>query len=161
MKKRFINNKQTQIVQRLKGRVLQAPSALNINDAILDLVMKCLYEDPDKDVVNLDEDIYKRFNITLPRKVSERVWDHMKSSGLVNPLIGFGNAGKLELSNAGTRLMDQYGSYNNYLQAQRAATAQQMPFYVQIAGSEQKDDNNNGGPDTNESENAARFPTSY
>jgi hypothetical protein len=160
MKRRFENNKQTQIVQRLKGRVVQAPSALNINDAVLDLVMKCLYEDPDKDVVNLDEDIYKRFNIVLPRKVSERVWDHMKSSGLVNPLIGFGNAGKLELSNAGTRLMDQYGSYADYLHAQRAATAQQMPFYVQIAGNEPKEGDNNS-PDNGGSDNNAGFPVTF
>lgn len=131
MKKRF-QDKQHHTMQRLKVKAGEAPAAINIGNAILDLVMKCLYEHPTKDQLNLEEEIYKPLNIVLPRKVSERVWDSMKDSGMINPLIGFGKAGTIELTKAGTQVMNQYGSYNNYLQTHVSA---QMPFHIiQVAG---------------------------
>jgi hypothetical protein len=124
MKKRF-RDKQHQTTQRLKVKAGETPAALNIDNAILDLVMKCLYEHPTKDELNLEEEIYKPMNIVLPRKVSERVWDSLKDSGMINPLIGFGKAGLIELTKAGTQIMKQYGSYNSYLHARQQAS---MPF---------------------------------
>ena len=108
-------------MQRLKVKAGETPSALNIDNAILDLVMKCIYEHPTRDELNLEEEIYKPMNIVLPRKVAERVWDSLKDSGMINPLIGFGKAGMIALTKTGTQIMKQYGSYNNYLLAQQQA----------------------------------------
>lgn len=133
MKKRF-KDKQRHSLERLKVRTAATPAAINIDNAILDLVMKCLYEHPDKDVMNLEEEIYKPLNIVLPRKVSERVWESLKNSGMISPLIGFGNAGKVELTNTGMQIMSRYGSYNNYLQVQaNAAGPAGMPYMIQVA----------------------------
>lgn len=118
MKKNRIKDKQSNALKRLKGPAQGVMTGVNIDYAILDLVMQFLYNHPEKEVLNLEEEIYKPNNIVLTKKVSERVWESLKTSGMIAPLIGFGNSGKIELTNVGMQLMNQYGSYANFLQTQ-------------------------------------------
>lgn len=119
MAKNRLQSKQKNSVQRMKqDQELISPAAPLVEQVILDLVMKHLYNDPEKEVMHLEEEIYKPNNIVLPKKVAERVWESLKSSGMVAPLIGFGNSGKVELTNAGQQVMSQFGGYANFLHMQ-------------------------------------------
>lgn len=84
---------------------------------IIDLVLKTLYHNSHIDELHIDNDIYKNANLKLPYVESERLWEVMLNSGLVNPVAGFGNAGKLKLSRTGYQLMAQYGGYTEYMEA--------------------------------------------
>lgn len=90
-------------------------SRSEMDKKVFDIVLKTLYNNADKDVLHLEHEIYAPANINLPHKEAERLWEVMTSSGLVTPVIGFGNAGKVELTNNGYQLMSQYGSYLDYL----------------------------------------------
>lgn len=82
---------------------------------IIDLVLKALYHNSHIDTLHIENDIYKRANLEVPFIEAERLWEVMLNSGLVNPVAGFGNAGKLKLSRTGYQLMAQYGSYIEYM----------------------------------------------
>ena len=83
--------------------------------AIIDLVLKALYFNSHIDILHVEDDIYKSVKLNLPYVESERLWEVMLSSGLVNPVAGFGNAGKLKLSRTGYQLMAQFGGYREYM----------------------------------------------
>lgn len=110
-------------------------SRQDLDRQVFDLVLGTLYDNSDKNVLDLETEIYKPYNVQLPRKEAERIWDVLVRSGLVNPVVGFGNAGKLELSKTGFQLMSQYGSYSQYLaasQLQQQAQNQQPTIILQV-----------------------------
>jgi|GEM_PF-716553 hypothetical protein len=108
---------------------------------VFDIVLKTLYNNADKDVLHLEREIYAPANINLPHKEAERLWEVMTSSGLVTPVIGFGNAGKVELTNNGYQLMSQYGSYLEYLAsiANNNQQPQTIILPIQVQAEEEPD----------------------
>ena len=92
---------------------------------VIDLVLNTLYNNSDKDVFHLDDEIYKPAKVTMPIKESDRLWEVMVSSGLINPVIGFGNSGKIELSSSGYQLMAKYGGYLQYMASVNSSSAVQ------------------------------------
>jgi len=88
-----------------------------IDIAIIDIVLKALYHNSHIDTLHIENDIYKNANINIPMVEAERLWEVMLSSGLVNPVAGFGNAGKLKLSRTGYQLMAQFGGYKDYMES--------------------------------------------
>jgi hypothetical protein len=88
-----------------------------MDKSIFDVVMSYLYLNADKNAIDLDKDILSRMTIKLPEREKDRVWDVLTTSGWISPVVGFGNAGKVELTQAGIQLMSQFGSYSNYLAA--------------------------------------------
>lgn len=95
-----------------------------VDVSIIDLVLKSLYYNSHIDVLNVDEDIYKKAGVKIPFMESERLWEVMISSGLVNPVAGFGNAGKLKLSRTGYQLMAQFGGYREYMDSLKKSQEQ-------------------------------------
>jgi len=107
--------KQTQ-AQSQQQPLLILPDHRDIDRRLFDIVLASLYENADKDTLHMENDILKPLNINLPPNEADRIWEVMVSSGLVSPVVGFGNAGKLELTKAGYQLLSQYGTYSQYLQ---------------------------------------------
>jgi hypothetical protein len=83
---------------------------------IFDMVMGEIYENSHINELHFDE-ILSKYKVELPINERERIWDVLVTSSLVSPMIGFGQAGKLELTPQGFQLMTQYGSYSNFLAA--------------------------------------------
>ena len=100
---------------------------------LFDIVLKQLYNNAD-DALHLENQIYAPNNIKLNNKESERVWEIMVSSGWITPIIGFGNAGKVELTKTGYQLMSQFGGYSEYLTAMQSNQQPQtiiLPIQIQ------------------------------
>ncbi len=87
---------------------------------LIDTVLDSLYNKGDKKSKKLKEEILLGNRIKLNEQETERLWDILINSGLVNPLIGFGNSGKLDLSKSGYKLMHDFGSYLGFLEQQAA-----------------------------------------
>lgn len=104
-------------MKRMKVRPIPEIDRNEMDRNIFDVVLKYLYINADKNVLDLDNDVLSHMTIKLPAREKERVWDVLTSSGWVSPKIGFGNAGKIALTKAGFQLMSQFGSYSDYLQA--------------------------------------------
>src|ERR1700744_4052261 len=100
-------------LERFKNRVpLPAMMDRKQQDiVIIDKALESLYNDGDKVIRSLQDDILKPNKVVLSEKDSARLWDLMVNTGLVHPVIGFGNTGKLDLTNEGYQLMSQFGSY--------------------------------------------------
>jgi hypothetical protein len=117
LKKLGNNQQRKKPVQRFKNRV-PMPGMVDKKQQdviVIDAALKSLYNDGDKVIRSLTEDILKPNRINIPEKDSGRIWDIMVNTGLVNAVIGFGNAGKLSLTNEGYQLMTQFGSYSAFL----------------------------------------------
>jgi hypothetical protein len=131
--KNFQNqNKKGQIVKRFRNRCQQIVMADKKQQDIrmIDVALDALYNNGDKATRSLNEDILIPNSISLPESEVERLWDILLSTNLVNPVIGFGNAGKLTLTNSGYQLMNQYGSYSAFLdeKLKQAQAGQNMVF---------------------------------
>jgi hypothetical protein len=63
----------------------------------------------------------------------------LTSSGWVSPTIGFGKAGKLELTKAGFLMMSQFGGYSQYLASAQSNQPQTIILPIQVEGEEQID----------------------
>lgn len=76
--------------------------------------------------------------------------DIMINIGLAHPVIGFGNSGKISLTNEGYQLMNQYGSYKAYLeerikQKQAHQPSLVMPqFFISAEEGENGDEDDKG-----------------
>jgi hypothetical protein len=103
-------------LQRLKVRPAEKVDRIAADKNIFDTVLKHLYNNADISL-HLEKQIYVPNNIKLTHKEAERLWEVMISSGWVTPIIGFGNAGKVELTKTGYQLMAQFGGYSEYLTA--------------------------------------------
>lgn len=125
-------NKKGQIVKRFRNRCQQIVMADKKQQDIrmIDVALNALYNNGDKATRSLNEEILVPNSINLPEQEVERLWDILLSTNLVNPVIGFGNAGKLSLTNSGYQLMNQYGSYSAFLdeKLKQAQAGQNMVF---------------------------------
>jgi len=108
-------NKGRKVLKRLKVRPVREIDRSELDKNIFDAVLNYLYLNADKNSVDLNKDIFSHMSIALPDNEKERIWGVLTSSGWVSPIVGFGNAGKIELTKAGFQLMSQFGSYSDYL----------------------------------------------
>lgn len=111
-----------------------------VDIAIIDIVVKALYHNSHIDTLHIENDIYKHANIQIPYVESERLWEVMLNSGLVNPVAGFGNAGKLKLSRFGYELMAKFGGYKEYMMAVRNPTGAKVPLEEKLPDTEKDSD---------------------
>ena len=114
-------------MERFKNRV-PLPAMLDRKQQdilIIDKTLASLYNDGDKIIRSLQEDVLKGNKINLNDKDTDRIWDILMNSGLVHAVIGFGNTGKMDLTNEGYQLMSQFGSYSGFLQEHQRQLAQQ------------------------------------
>lgn len=117
--------------QKITFDLLTPEQRVELDRNMMDIVTKILFEDGHKDELDLQKDVIDKSNVIFPQKEVERIWNVMIGSTWVSPIVGFGKAGKLELTNAGLQMMSQYGSYKNFLHKQEDAQAsqeQQMPI---------------------------------
>lgn len=135
--KHIRSSKNKKNFRRLKVKQPIVIDRAEMDKIVFDVVLKTLYNNADKDILNLETEIYAPANIKLPHKESERLWEVMTSSGFVSPVVGFGNSGKVELTRNGYQLMAQYGGYSEYLASvQNSAQQPQtiiLPIQVQEA----------------------------
>lgn len=140
------------VVERFKNRV--PPPAMidkkHLDVLVIDTVLKSLYNDGDKLIRSMSDDILKPNKINIVEKDSGRIWDIMVNTGLVNPVIGFGNSGKLSLTNEGYQLMTQFGSYSAFLEEKNKQSQQgpnmMFPQFIleSAADKEEKKENEEG-----------------
>ncbi len=117
-------NKGRKALRRLKVRPVPELNRTEMDKGIFDAVLQYLYVNADKNSLDLSNDILSHMTIPLPNREKERIWGVLTSSGWVSPKVGFGNAGKIELTKAGFQLMSQFGSYTGYLAAMQNNPAQ-------------------------------------
>ncbi|MCD6063545.1 MAG: hypothetical protein K0R82_1456 [Flavipsychrobacter sp.] len=132
--------KNQQALQRMKIRPVEVIDRTAADKNIFDIVLKHLYNNADA-ALHLENQIYAPNNVRLNNKESERLWEVMISSGWVTPVIGFGNAGKVELTKTGYQLMSQFGGYSEYLTAVQATQQPQtiiLPIQIQDDDNEQQ-----------------------
>jgi hypothetical protein len=137
-------------LERFKNRV-PLPAMLDKKQQdilIIDKALASLYNDGDKVIRSLQEDVLKPNKINLAEKETDRIWDIMMNSGLVHAVIGFGNTGKLDLTPEGYQLMSQFGSYSAFIQEHQRQIAQQnqtMAFPQFIIEQSEKEAPKEGG----------------
>ena len=131
--------KNRRVLRRMKVKPTIVLDRSSLDKAIIDLILKSLYNNADKEALHIDKDIYDPNNIKLPLKESERIWEVMIASGWISPVIGFGNAGKIELTREGTQLMAQFGGYKEYLDAMSQSNNQQQTVILPIQIEENQD----------------------
>lgn len=131
--------KNRRVLRRMKVKPTIVLDRSSLDKAVIDLVLKSLYNNADKEALHIDKDIYEPNGVKLPLKEIERIWDVMVASGWISPVIGFGNAGKIELTREGTQLMAQFGGYKEYLDAMSQSSNQQQTVILPIQIDESKD----------------------
>lgn len=131
--------KSRQAIKRLKSRgtrnthmLAQHPSAaphqtehpLSVKEAeaiLIDVSLRELYNNGDKRDLDFVHDILEPNKIMIPEgQPLESFWDILTNTGLMQAVIGFGKHGRLTLTQEGYQLMNQYGSYGNFLQKRHA-----------------------------------------
>ncbi len=141
-------DKNRKTLQRLKVKQVLLTDTKKEDEHIIDVVLKTLYSNSDKNAMHLEEDIYKPSNIRIPAKESERLWEVLISSGLIKPIVGFGNSGKVALSNSGYQLMAAYGGYHEYLKALQENNSNNQTFILPFQVQEDNDANTSTGNKT-------------
>jgi hypothetical protein len=110
-------NKRRNLIQRMHNRL--APQTFDCKRdkdlCVIDTTLNALYNNGDKTTKEFQKEILRNNRIKLTQEEVDRMWDILLSTGLVNPLIGFGNSGKLAITNQGYQLMRQYGSYSAFI----------------------------------------------
>ncbi|HRO43493.1 MAG TPA: hypothetical protein PL009_11715 [Flavipsychrobacter sp.] len=113
---------------------------LELDKNVIDLTLRMLFENANTNAIDLHKDILQKARIVLPVKETQRIWDVLTSSGWVSPTIGFGKAGKLELTKAGFQMMSQFGGYAQYLASmQNNNQPQTIILPIQIEGDGNQD----------------------
>lgn len=141
-------------LKRFKVQKLANANTSEYDKQIIDIVLVTLYNNADRDVLDLEKEIYNPNKIKLSLKHSERLWEVMLSSGWVSPVIGFGNSGRVALTQSGYQLMAQYGGYSKFLEAQKIAQ-QQQPQTIILPLQVQQDDEAEQGQSNEEPSKAA------
>lgn len=137
--------KNIRISKQKKGNVItlepkSAAERAELDKNVVDLVLRMLYENADKNSLDLQKDIFDKSRIALPRNETQRLWDILTGSGWVSPSIGFGKAGKLELTKAGFQMMSQFGGYAQYLTSVlNSNQPQTIILPIQVEGEEATD----------------------
>lgn len=127
-----------------KAAIKPAPIDRNeVDIVIIDIVLKALYYNSHIDILHVEDEIYKNANINIPYVEAERLWEVMLNSGLVNPVAGFGNAGKLKLSRTGYQLMAQFGGYKEYMDAMKSGSGNSSSpqIIIQAPGLDNNEEN--------------------
>lgn len=138
-----MRSKNIRISKQKKGKVIMlepksAAERVELDKNVVDLVLRMLYENADKNSLDLQKDIFEKSRIALPRNETQRLWDVITSSGWVSPSIGFGKAGKLELTKAGFLMMSQFGGYSQYLTSMQTGNQPQTIILpIQVEGEEE------------------------
>ncbi|WP_129020389.1 hypothetical protein [Edaphocola flava] len=97
-------------------------SPKDIEAILIDVSLRELYNNGDRRDLDFVNEILTPNNISVSEgKALESFWDIITNSGLMKAVIGFGKNGKLTLTNDGYNLMNQFGSYMNYLNKMKAA----------------------------------------
>lgn len=104
--------------QKVTFDMLTPEQRVALDRDMMNIVTKILFEDSQKDELDLQKDVIDKSNVIFPQKEVERIWNVLIGSTWISPIVGFGKAGKLELTNAGLQMMSQYGSYKNFLMKQ-------------------------------------------
>lgn len=130
--------KHIRLNRKKPAAIILAPSTpaerQEMDKNVIDLVLRMLFENADKNAVDLDKDVLRKARITISQKETQRIWDVLTSSGWVSPTIGFGKAGKLELTRAGFQMMSQFGGYTQYLASVQNNQPQTIILPIQIEG---------------------------
>lgn len=126
------DEKNVKAVRRLQVKKVIPLNQTEHDKRIIDLVLKRLFNCTDKHPLHLENDIYKPLNIKLNSRQIKRIWGIINSTGLINPVIGFGNSGKVELTRTGYQLMSQYGGYNEYLASLNTQQPQTVILPIQL-----------------------------
>ena len=156
-------NKKNKVVKRFRNRQ-SAQASIGQKDldmALIDLVLKKLYNNGDKQTASLTDDVLKPNNINYTESGSDRLWDILISTGLVSPIVGFGRSGRLALTNDGYQLMNAFGSYSNFItQREKQAQAQTnpgvvAPQFILTKGKEQPEEEENKALQTGKGDQAA------
>lgn len=88
---------------------------------LIDVSLRELYNNGDKKELDFVDEILEPNKIAIPHgEPLESFWDILTNTGLMKAVIGFGKHGRLSLTNEGYQLMNQYGSYGNFLQQRQA-----------------------------------------
>ncbi|RQO30332.1 hypothetical protein DBR32_12230 [Taibaiella sp. KBW10] len=91
-------------------------SPKDVEAILIDVCLRELYNNGDRRDLNFVKEILTPNKITVPAgKPLESFWDIITSTGLMKAVIGFGRQGWLTLTGEGYNLMNQYGSYINFL----------------------------------------------
>ena len=120
------NNRKKKGIERFKNRVPMPAmqDRKQLDSQIIESTLKALYNDGDKVTRSLQEEILLPNKIRMTEKEIARIWDIMINMGLVHAVIGFGNSGKLDLTNEGYQLMNQFGSYSAFVEEKNKQTQQ-------------------------------------
>jgi hypothetical protein len=105
---------------------------------VFDLVLRMLFENSEKNALDLQKDIFDKSRVKLPSSEMKRLWDVLTGSGWVMPSIGFGKAGRIELSKAGYQMMSQFGNYSTYLASVNNNQPQTIILPIQVESDEQE-----------------------
>lgn len=148
------SNKQKNMVRRFKTKNKRKENdivqAVPLQDeVIVDIVLQRLFNHGNKQTASLADDIFVPLNIEFTEAGHNRIWDLLISTNLVAPVIGFGRSGRLAITKEGFQLMNQYGSYRNFIQL-RAAAQQQKASATQPQFDTAKVENENLKPQTEE-----------
>lgn len=134
-KSRIQKHKNTQD-KKQQGNVI---TRQDMDRMIFDMVMGEIYEHSDVNELMFD-DILGKYKVQLPENEKQRLWDVITNTSWVSPKMGFGQAGKLELTQQGYQLMSQYGSYSNYVAATQMAMSNMQVVSPHQQTSEKQDD---------------------
>lgn len=132
--KHIRKNKNQSTMKRLQVRPVTTIDRGELDKNVFEVVMKVLYENAHRNALDLEKEIFAPSNIKLPVTESQRVWDILTSSGFISPVVGFGNAGKVELTKMGFQVMSQFGGYAKYLDSQQNSNQPQtiiLPIQIQ------------------------------
>lgn len=135
-RRRSENLKKSRVIKRFHNR--KSCTATNNQKeqdiSLIDLVLKKLYNNGDKVPASIDKDILEPNNIRFTNAGSDRLWDIILNTGLAKPQIGFGKVGYLTLTNEGFKLMNNFGSYKNFIakreEQARASIPQAFPQFI-------------------------------
>jgi hypothetical protein len=123
-------NKQKKAIQMINS---WNENRIQMDKGVFDVVLKTLYVNG-KAELDLEKEIFAVARLKVPHNEADRLWNVLISSGWVAPAVGFGKAGKVELTKAGYQLMATFGGYKEYLESLEASNKPQtiiMPFSVE------------------------------
>lgn len=116
--------KHTSLVENYPATNAAGQQPLTVKEAeaiLIDVSLRELYNNGDKKELAFVEEILEPNKIAIPQgEPLESFWDILTNTGLMKAVIGFGKNGRLSLTNEGYQLMNQYGSYGNFLHQRQA-----------------------------------------
>lgn len=84
---------------------------------VIDFVTKVLFSDTSREF-SLTDDILSMSKLKYTPQDEDRIWKLLLNTRMVEQSIGFGKAGKIQLSTEGMLVMNKFGSYMEYFNQQ-------------------------------------------